>query len=68
MEIETKERLNNILLNKNVSKQINENLDFILVVIPEISFMIGFEHKNPFHHLDVYNHTLKALEYSKTAF
>lgn len=64
--MEIKERLNNILLSENISKQINENLDFILSIIPEISFMIGFEHKNPYHVFDVYNHTLKALEYSKS--
>ena len=59
-----KERLNNILLSENVSKKIDENLDFILATIPEILDMIAFEHKNPGHHLDVYKHTLKALEYS----
>ena len=59
-----KEKLNNILLDENVCKSINDNLDFILAVIPEILFIIGFEHKHPDHHLDVYNHTLKALESS----
>ena len=55
-----RERLNNILLDDNVCKKINENLEFILVNIPEIISMIGFEH----HHLDVYKHTLRALEES----
>lgn len=59
-----RERLNNILLDDNVCKKINENLEFILVNIPEIISMIGFEHKNPHHHLDVYKHTLRALEES----
>lgn len=59
-----RERLNNILLDDNVCKKINENLEFILVNIPEIISMIGFEHKHPHHHLDVYMHTLKSLEKS----
>ena len=63
--MELKEQLNNILLSKNVSKQINANLDFILVIIPEIIYMMDCEHKNPKHCWDVYNHTLKALEYSE---
>lgn len=57
-----KEDLNTILLDENVSEKVNKSLDFILAIIPEFVFMIGFEHNNPHHHLDVYNHTLKALE------
>ena len=30
--------------------------------------MIGFEHKHPHHHLDVWNHTLYALSLSKNDF
>ena len=30
--------------------------------------MIGFEHKHPHHHLDVWNHTLLALSYSPKDF
>lgn len=57
--------LNNILLSYNVVNDINKNIKFITDIIPEISSMIGFEHKHPHHDLDVYNHTLKALSNSK---
>ena len=30
--------------------------------------MIGFDHKHPHHHLDVFNHTLYALSLSKKDF
>lgn len=58
-------------MDNNARKQINEiltsrivedNMDFILENIPEISHMIGFEHKHPHHHLDVWGHTLLALK------
>lgn len=62
--MQIKEKLNNILLSENVCESINNNLDFLLDIIPEIIFMINYEHKHPHHHLDVYNHTLKALEFS----
>ena len=39
------EILNNILLSDNVEDEINKNIDFIKNIIPEISFMIGFDHK-----------------------
>lgn len=53
-----------ILLSENVVSSINNNLDYLLNIIPEIRFMIGFEHKHPHHHLDVWNHTLLALSMS----
>ena len=41
---------------------INQNLKYILVEIPEIENMIGFEHKHPHHYLDVWNHTLAVIQ------
>ena len=58
-------KLNEILLSEDVVKSINDNIDYLLEIIPEIKKMIGFEHKNPHHHLDVFNHTLLALSLSK---
>ena len=36
--------------------------DTILEYIPELKYMIGFEHKHPHHHLDVWEHTLLVLK------
>lgn len=55
---EIKDKLNELL----ISGDIEENTDFIMSVIPEISNMIGFNHNHPHHHLDVWHHTLAALE------
>lgn len=60
-----RQKLNDILLSENIEEEVNKNIEFITNIIPEISFMIGFEHKHPHHDLDVYNHTLKALSNSK---
>lgn len=56
--------IENILLNDDILKSINDNIDILLALIPEIKFMIGFEHNHPHHHLDVWGHTLYALSLS----
>ena len=60
--------LEKILLSSLVVDSINDNMDYLLTIIPEIKFMIGFEHNHPHHHLDVWNHTLLALSLSKEDF
>ena len=60
--------LQSILLSDDVVKSINENMDYLLQIIPEIEKMIGFEHNHPHHHLDVWNHTLLALSLSEKDF
>lgn len=57
-----------ILCSSDVIESINENLDYLLNLIPEINYMIGFEHRHPHHHLDVWNHTLLALSMSENDF
>ncbi len=34
----------------------------LATVIPELDTMVGFEQNNPWHYLDVWNHTLKVFE------
>lgn len=63
--IMVKERLNKILLNDNIGQSLNDNIDFVISIIPEIKHIIGFEHNHPHHNLNVWDHTIKALEYSK---
>lgn len=44
-----------------VVQNIISNLDFFLESIPQIQSMIGFDHKHPHHHLDVWEHTLEVI-------
>ncbi len=60
--------LQEILLSNDVVESINKNMSYLLQIIPEIKNMIGFEHKHPHHHLDVWNHTLLALSLSEKDF
>lgn len=60
--------LYSILMSDDVVENINNNIDYILDLIPEIKYMIGFDQKHPHHHLDVWNHTLLALSLSEKDF
>ena len=60
--------LQEILLTDDIHKSINDNMDDLLLTIPEIKYMIGFEQNHPHHHLDVWNHTLLALSLSEKDF
>ena len=57
-----------ILMEDDIVKSINNNLEELLLLIPEIKYMIGFEHKHPHHHLDVWEHTLLSLSNSPKDF
>ena len=63
-----KEKLYEILIKDDVISSVNNNLDILLELIPEIRSMIGFSHKHPHHHLDVWEHTKLALSYSEMNF
>lgn len=68
MDIKIENKLYDILTSNDVVLSINSNMNYILKLIPEIKYTIGFEHKHPHHHLDVWNHTLLALSLSENDF
>lgn len=57
-----KAKTEEVLTGNNVAESISENMECLLTLIPEIKNMIGFEHKHPHHHLDVWRHTLEVLK------
>ncbi|MEG2669726.1 MAG: hypothetical protein RR957_04595, partial [Oscillospiraceae bacterium] len=44
------------------SELLNEYVDVFVCIIPEIIDMVGFEQLTPYHNLDVWKHTLKAIK------
>lgn len=66
--MENKEILKDILISDDVVGNIRQNIQHLILIIPEISDIIGFEHKHPHHHLDVWEHTLYALSLSPKNF
>lgn len=63
-----KKILKEILIGDEVVKNIRNNMQHLVEIMPEIYDMIGFEHKHPHHHLDVWEHTLCALSFSPNNF
>lgn len=63
-----KDILKSILMVDDVIDSINDNLDIVLDLIPELRDTIGFDHKHPHHHLDVWNHTMLALSMAPMEF
>lgn len=58
MDDDLKNVINDILINKEV-----RSFDsFIVSMIPELLNEIGFDQKHPHHHLDLWEHTLLALD------
>lgn len=62
------DKLYDILISNDVIESINNNLDDLINIIPEIKYMFNFSHKHPHHHLDVWEHTLFALSLSSIDF
>ena len=54
--------LNGILLAEDAGSVLLQCTPFMLELIPEISDMIGFEQNNSHHYLDVWEHTITAIE------
>jgi tRNA nucleotidyltransferase (CCA-adding enzyme) len=57
--------LNKLLVGSGAARVLGEYVDIFTVLLPEIIPCIGFDQKNPCHYLDVWNHTLAALELSQ---
>ena len=61
----SKERLrvefDKLLMGKGVKKVLQEYSDVIGQFIPEIIPCIGFEQRNPYHYLQVWEHTIEAV-------
>lgn len=53
--------LTKLLCGDNVKSVLEEYAEIFIVCIPEISPMIGFKQYHPYHHLDVWGHTMLAL-------
>ncbi len=60
--------LYDILMKDNVVEVINNRLEYLKGIIPEITFMFGFDQKHPHHSMDVWEHTLYALNLSEKDF
>lgn len=55
---EIRNKINKILYSNNIE----QNRDYLMKYIPELSHMIGFKHNHPHHNLDVWQHTLLVLK------
>ena len=56
------ENIRNKLQEILLSNSLRDNQDIVFKYIPELKNMVGFEHRHPHHHLDVWEHTLAVLE------
>ena len=54
-----------LLLEENVVDAIRADEERLLTIIPELRRTVGFDHRHPHHHLDVWEHTLLALSVSE---
>lgn len=57
-------KLYDILMSENIEESIYDNLDYLLEIIPELKYTIGFDQKHPHHIYDVFDHTMCALSLS----
>ena len=63
-----KERLYEILMADDFVSSIRDNYKELTIIITEVAFMKGFKHNHPYHHLDVWEHTLYALSFAEKDF
>jgi len=57
-------KLQEILESENIIEEIDNNMDYLIAIIPELNSIIKFPQNHPHHHLDVWEHTKLALSLS----
>lgn len=57
--------LDRLLLGRHVGEVLRAHRRVLLPVLPELEAMFDFDQCNPHHHLDVFEHTVKAVECAK---
>ncbi len=60
-----RKELRGLLCGKNAAAVLEEFSDVLCVIVPELAPCIGFLQYNPHHNLDVWHHTLCALQESE---
>ena len=63
-----KDILKQILISDDVVESINDNIETLFSLIPELQPTVDFPHNHPHHHLDVWQHTLLALSMAPNDF
>ena len=53
--------LNKLIIGRNVSDVLLQYHSVLTEFIPEIKNMVGFNQNNPYHHLDVWEHTVTSI-------
>ena len=60
-----REYIERLLGYDDAESAVRADMPRLLTVIPELRDTVGFEHRHPHHHKDVWEHTLLALSFSK---
>jgi tRNA nucleotidyltransferase (CCA-adding enzyme) len=58
--------LANILAGQHVVKVLRGYADVLAVLVPEIGLSDGFDQKSPWHCYDVWEHTIRAIDFAST--
>lgn len=61
-----KDDLKSVISDILINKEVRDFESFIMAMIPELVNEIGFDQNHPHHHLDVWQHTLLALDNLET--
>lgn len=61
----TVDRFESLITADDVIGELKDNEEELVELIPELKDMIGFDQKNRYHHLDLWNHTLLAMALSE---
>lgn len=61
-------KIKDILMSEDVTESINSNLNFLIEIMPELTYSIGFNQNHPHHHLTVFDHIVLAISKSENIF